>query len=234
MDRPRKEKWGITAELSPLLGGHRNTVLRTKFLGQNVVFKSTRRSPAAIGWLEAVHDYARQAGFVVPHHIRSHDGQLIEDGWTCETFVEGQQIEQADLSDMTPMLEKFHDATSSLAQRPGFLSSVELRHLWMGGDVDLSSMPRQLVRRCRDAWEAVSDRRESIIHGDLNVGNVLRTPDGRLALVDWDEARRDLMLFDCGQLAADDEVGKRARLAWEIACSWIIEPEHAKTLAGGL
>ena len=105
MDRPRKEKWGITAELSPLLGGHRNTVLRTKFLGQNVVFKSTRRSPAAIGWLEAVHDYARQAGFVVPHHIRSHDGQLMEDGWTCETFVEGQQMEQADLSDMTPMLD---------------------------------------------------------------------------------------------------------------------------------
>ncbi|MEP0699691.1 MAG: phosphotransferase, partial [Lentilitoribacter sp.] len=184
MDRPRKEKWGITAELFPLLGGHRNTVLRTKVLGQNVVFKSTRRSPGAIGWLETAHDHARQAGFVVPYHIKTHDGNLIEDGWTCETFVEGQHIDQADLSDIQSKLVNFHDTTSGLAQRPGFLSSIELRHLWMGGDIDLNLMPKPLVRRCRDAWEAVSDRRESIIHGDLNVGNILRTPDGHLALVD--------------------------------------------------
>ncbi|WP_299047410.1 hypothetical protein [uncultured Tateyamaria sp.] len=46
-----------------------------------------------------------------------------------------------------------------------------------------------------------------------------------------DEARRDLVLFDCGHPAADDEIAKRARLAGEIAWSWIIKPEHVKALA---
>ena len=234
MEHPKTEKWGIDAKLSPLLGGHRNTIFRTKDLDQNVVFKSTRRSSAAIDWLEAVHKHARRAGFVVPHYIKSHDGQLIEDGWTCETFLEGQHIEQADLSEIRSAIAQFHDATSDMVQRHGFLSSSELCHFSMGGDIDLNQLPNQLVRRCREAWEAVSDRRESIVHGDLNVKNVLRTPDGRLALVDWDEARRDLVLFDSGQLDVDDDAGKRARLAWEVACCWEIEPEHARVLASHL
>ena len=234
MDCPRPEKWGISAELSPLFGGHRNTTLRSRGLEQNVVFKSTRRSPAAIGWLEAVHYHARQAGFIVPYFIRSQSGQLIEDGWTCETYLDGQQIAQVDLPYIRSKLMMFHESASGLAQRPGFLSSVDLLHQSTGGDVDLSAMPEQVVRRCRDAWEAVADRREGVIHGDLNVGNVLRTADGQFALIDWDEARRDLLLYDLGHLAADDEAGNRARLAWETACSWILEPAHARALAARL
>lgn len=233
-ERPPTEKWAISAELTPLPGGHRNAVFVTAGLSRNVVFKSTRRSQASVEWLLEVHERARHAGFVVPLLLRSVNCNLIEDGWTCEEFVVGTQIESADLSRIAPHLSRFHNAVSLLPQRPQFHSSKELLHVSTGSDVDLNKMPKELVRKCRDAWRAVASREESIIHGDLNVGNVLVTNDNGFALLDWDECRRDLVLFDSGQVEKDDEAAQQARMAWEVACSWTLEPDHARALAGRL
>ncbi len=230
-DRPPSEKWAISAKLEPLRGGHRNRVLRTVGLARDVVFKSTKRSQASIEWLGSVHHLATMAGFVVPHGIRSLNGNLIEDGWTCEALVRGTKIVSADLVNLKTPLLKFHKAAAHLAQRPQFQSSGALRMLSSGGDVDLQEMPTALVRKCREAWDKVADRPQGIIHGDLSLGNVLRTSGDRFALLDWDESRRDLLLFDTGQIEADDEAGRQARLAWEVACSWMLEPRYARALA---
>ncbi|MEX0319105.1 MAG: phosphotransferase [Ruegeria sp.] len=72
-------------------------------------------------------------------------------------------------------------------------------------------MPNDLALDCRTTWRAVSDRPEAVIHGDLNHKNTLRCPDGLIALVDWDECRRDLVLFDLGPLCEGDEKEQRAR-----------------------
>ena len=95
----------------------------------------------------------------------------------------------------------------------------------------MNKMPGELVRKCRDAWRAVASRDESIVHGDLNAGNVLVTPERCFALLDWDECRRDLVLFDRGLIDKDDDAARQARKAWEVACSWIVEPEYARALS---
>lgn len=234
MNIPKTEKWGVTATLIPLVGGHRNAAFRTSGLQQNLVFKSTRRSPAAIAWLLDVQEKARHAAFEVPQRLESLNGQLVEDGWTCEFYVDGTHLEEDALPEILPQILAFHEATADLEQRPGFQSSKALLDASSGGDVDLGAMPPEIASRCREAWQAVSDRREAVIHGDLNSGNVLRTDDGRIALLDWDESRRDKVLFDRGLLEVDDPAGTQARLAWEVACSWLIEPEHAHQVAARL
>ncbi|RMA43773.1 phosphotransferase [Rhodophyticola porphyridii] len=230
-DRPRTEKWAISTELVPLHGGHRNAVFASASLSQNVVFKSTRRSSASVEWLSEIHEQARHAGFVVPRLLKSTGGNLIEDGWTCQEFIEGVQIDPSDLPCLGPSMRSFHKAASHFPQRPQFQSSKGLLSVSAGGDVDLNKMPGELVRKCRDAWRAVASRDESVIHGDLNAGNILVTPEHRFALIDWDECRRDLILFDCGHIEKDDGAARQARIAWEVACSWIVEPEYAKALA---
>jgi hypothetical protein len=231
MLRPPIERWNTTAELRPLLGGHRNLAYRTVGLDTDFVFKSTKRTPAGIAWLRQVHQVARQSGFVVPFLQHSSRGQLVEEGWTCETFIEGQYLPPEGLSSLLPLITRFHEATERLPQRPGFRSSQELLIHAVGGDVSLDKMPRGLVSKCRDAWLAVADRHESVIHGDLNHSNTLRCLDGRIALIDWDECRRDLLLFDLGPLREGDDREQSARIAWEVACSWLIEPEHARQVA---
>lgn len=229
--RPPIERWGVTAEVQPLLGGHRNLAFRALGLSRDVVFKSTRRTPAAIRWLVKVQQIARQSGFVVPEMMESHNGQLVEEGWTCETHVDGIPFALDEMATILPLVSCFHSATSDVPQRPGFLSSRELLKDVSGGDVDLEAMPTELVSRCRRMWRAVSDRKETVIHGDLNSGNLIRCSDGRPALIDWDECRRDLILFDLVPLEGGDEDERKARLAWEVACSWLVEPDYAQELA---
>lgn len=227
---PPIERWGCAARVQPLTGGHRNLVFRTFGLPRDLVFKSTRRSPEALHWLLPVQEHARAAGFVVPSLIESLEGQLVVDGWTCEAFVEGETFLPEDMPTLLPQLAAFHAATAGVVQRPGFLSSCALLAQDVGADVDLRAMPSALVLRCRAAWRAVASGAEAVIHGDLTCGNLIRCRDGRTALIDWDECRRDLVLFDLGPLRDGSDAEKRARLAWEIACTWLVEPEYAKEL----
>ncbi len=229
--RPPIERWGVAAPVQPLAGGHRNLVFRTLGLPRDLVFKSTRRSAEALHWLLPVQEHARAAGFVVSALIESLEGQLVADGWTCEPFEEGEAVLPEDMPALLPQVAAFHAATADVAQRPGFLSSGALLVQDMGADIDLRAMPGALVLRCRAAWRAVAAGAEAVIHGDLTRGNLIRCRDGRTALIDWDECRRDLVVFDLGPLREGDGAEKRARLAWEIACCWLVEPEHAKDLA---
>lgn len=226
------ERWGVEAQLQPLVGGHRNLAFRTLGLRQDLVFKTTLRSTDAIAWLPRVHDLARQSGFVVPRLIESRNSRLIECGWTCETLVDGTPLSPDDLPGIAPQIAAFHALSADVPQRPGFLSSQALLHADAGGDVDLAAMPAAIAAACREAWRAVSGSTFAVVHGDLHAGNLLRCPDGRIALLDWDECRRDLALFDLGQVSPPGAVEARAIAAWEAACSWGIEPEHARRIAG--
>lgn len=228
---PPTALWGIEAPIEPLSGGHRNLVFRTVGLTQDWVFKSTRRSPEAIAWLHQVHEAARLAGFAVPGFRKSLQGHLIEAGWTCEAFIVGTPVSPTEIGDFGARLVAFHSGTRDLPQRPRFLSSRALLTASAGGDVDLDQMPSDLVAICRDAWRAVQGADNVVVHGDLNRSNVLRTETGQVALIDWDETRKDLPLFDLNQIAAPSHDAACAALAWEVACSWSIEPSHARAAA---
>ena len=154
MKNPPTSEWGVNAELRPLLGGHRNAAFRTFGLETELVFKSTRRSHDAVTWLLSVHDFARQSGFVVPQLIESKKGRFVEHGWTCEAFIEGVRFQPSELPSLLSKIEVFHEATSNMAQRPGFLCSKSLLQASSGGDIRLEAMPGELSSLCRLAWQA--------------------------------------------------------------------------------
>lgn len=223
--------WGVSAPVEPLLGGHRNQVWRTRGLAQELVFKTTIRSEAAMAWLLPVQEVARDCGFDVPELRRCLNGTYVAAGWTCETLMKGAVLPRAGLSALGPSLAPFHSGTTGWLQRPGFESSQALISVPSGGDVDLTRVPADVVALCRAAWAAVQAAQLSVVHGDLAEGNVLRGPNGRIVLLDWDECRVDLALFDTAPHAPKSDAERRAHLAWEVACSWQREPEYARDLA---
>nr|WP_164517284.1 phosphotransferase [Tabrizicola piscis] len=170
----------------------------------------------------------------MPKLIRNKNGKLTEGGWTCEPYLDGSHFTDDELSSVRPLVAELHAATSDIPQRPGFLSSRDLIEREYGGDVDLRAMPASLVVHCRNAWSAVSDQKQAVIHGDLNPGNLIRCTDGRTALIDWDECRRDLVLFDTAVLGEASDEEHSALFAWELACSWQIEPHYARQQASQL
>lgn len=233
--RPPLRHWGIEAEVSPMAGGNRNTVWRTHGLAQNLVFKTTRRDELAVLWLIPVLLTARKrAGMQVPMMKPGLSGRWVCEGWTCETLLEGDHVAPEELTELSAQMALFQSVLCDMPQRPGFLSSPALLTGWFGGDVDLCLLPTDLRQLCRDAWRSVSSRVCTVVHGDISPSNVLRQPSGALALVDWDECRFDLSLYDEVPLGQGDAAARRAHLAWEVACSWKREPAYARKMADRL
>lgn len=228
---PPGELWGASGPFFPLMGGHRNAVFRASGPDGDLVFKSTQRSEAAIAWLEPIHKAARRAGFIVPVTLKSKSGRFSEEGWVCETFIRGVPLDKDEIDAVAGELSRFHELTDCFSQRPGFLASWELLEKSKGGDIDLDAMPIELSRECRQAWAAVSEERRGVVHGDLNGQNILRSGSGRYTLLDWDECRVDLRLFDEVQTREASRTERRAALAWEVACSWQREPKYARERA---
>ncbi|WP_147106365.1 phosphotransferase [Tateyamaria sp. syn59] len=214
--------WGLTGTPVPLPGGHRNTVLR---VGDHVL-KTTRRSEAAMSWLLPVIDGLERVGLSAPRPIRSLRGTLIVDGWTCEPFFNGARCDPSYLKQVWP---RFAHETRGIQQRQAFASATALLHLPRGGDINLTHLPPPLTRAIRAAWWALDRKPPCVTHGDLNASNLIRADD-RVIVIDWDEARVDHPGFDRVALDQGTPAEKHAATAWEIACSWRIEPDHARTL----
>lgn len=213
--------WGLTGTPVPLPGGHRNVVLRVG----DYVLKTTRRSETALRWLGPVHDVARAVGLNAPGLVPDNRGWLVCDGWTCEPFCPGVPTPPGQIG---AKIAAFHAATRNIPQRPGFADAHTLLTAPRGGDIDLTRIPEPLVAQMRKAWAAMPSMPACIVHADLNPANILTAPDGTITVLDWDEARRDHKGFDAIE---PDTATARARLAWEIACCWEIEPERARALA---
>jgi aminoglycoside phosphotransferase (APT) family kinase protein len=229
------QSWGDWTILAPFTGGYRNAAFLVEQRGVRRVAKSTRRDEHAMRWLKRVHKAARRADFKTPDLLENADGLLVVEGVTLETFIDGQPPSLEQLETMIPQIEAFHTLTRHIEQRPGFASSLELLRESHGGDVNLSTMPRDLVTRCRAQWGAYNKFPQSVIHGDLNINNVV-VSDGQFGLVDWDEARVDISHFDT--LVLKKAIGQRLSPedellldTWEIAVCWTVEPAHARRIA---
>lgn len=233
----RIHHWGDCRPIQ-LLGGNRNTVLLIARQGECLVAKTTTRTPESIAWVAMVQAHAEAAGLTVPTLIASQQGNLVEDGVTVERWLEGEVASDAERRQALPQLQAFHERARHVPQRPGFASTTALLTESCGGDVDLATMPAGLVEVCRSAWQALVGEPVSAVHGDLNPENVLKLPDEKLALIDWDEARVDASLLDEMALVprgdGEAEQGgrvRRALLAWEAAVSWHVEPAYAQRVA---
>lgn len=230
--RPPVALWGVDGVIEPLAGGHRNQVFRIRTGARDLVIKSTRRSEAAIAWLVPVLSHATAAGFTVAAPMPSARGRFVENGWTCEPFLDGTPWTLA-LPKIAPMIAAFHRATARIPQRPGFAETRVLGTQALGGDIRLNDMPPDTVQVLRMAWRAFDDLPHSVVHGDLTPTNLIALPDGGIGLVDWDEARVDATAFDTSQTgkAPVDPDLQRALDAWECAACWQLEPDRARILA---
>ncbi|MCZ4273523.1 phosphotransferase enzyme family protein [Maritalea porphyrae] len=225
--------WGDFELVGRLAGGHRNCAYQVRGAGGNFVLKSTRREETAIDWLLAVHQVAQEQGIVVPSLQHGKNGCLVQEGWTLEAFIEGKYPEKLPIDWLQAVMPKFHDATCNFSQRPGFASSLDLLRIETGGDVDLNKMPNELVDALRKAWRDASSSPQAVVHGDINVSNLVEVQNGGFALLDWDETRVDFSFYDEMQFAAaqHNDAAEQAAKAYEIACSWLVEPKYARRLA---
>lgn len=228
--------WGDVELEEPAAGGVRNTVWFARVNGARCVVRRSTRPRAAVEWELDIVEAVRREGLGVPGVVRTLTGERFRGDVVIHEHVEGHAPESpSDWSDVTRYLTALHAAFPEVEQRPGFLSALDLLSLDEGGDADLTAMPPDAVQRCRRAWTRLVGYPITLVHGDPGDGNVLMTDSG-VVLVDWDESRVDVPLFDLAALPAevapiDDHerwIASQAASAWEAAVSWRAEPAYAR------
>lgn len=228
MEWEQLKHWGDNAvQVEPLSGGVANDVWSVRVDGKRAVGRKGKRSDADLDWETKLLNFLHDEGIAVPVPIPTTDGRLFVDGVVLMTYVEGRAPEtKADWVRVADVVRKLHALTKSWPQRPGWRSSTDLLHAESGTKVDLNRMPAEGVARCRAAWKRLSGRKECVLHGDLNSGNI-RLSDERVALIDWDESHvgvpaLDLVLpFNASGMDEDEyDIASQASAAWEAAVCW--------------
>ncbi|MEM7644272.1 MAG: phosphotransferase [Pseudomonadota bacterium] len=196
---PDLSPWGDVRDLTLVPGGARRRALRGILNGQPVIAKSNALPEPSLRWQLRIEAAARRAGFVTPGLLETRRGTLSAHGWTVEPFLTGCPATPADLR--AAPFARFHAHAHRIPSRPG------------------------LRRRLPAKWDRLSRLPGPLggLHGDLHPGNILRVSSGRLALLDWEEARRAPLAIDRAAPGSRDHL--RAELA---ACAW---PERARATA---
>ncbi len=217
-------------------GGSRSTVFAGRLRGSSVVVRLSRRSEQSLEWELVVMERLRAGGLATPEVVPTHDDRRQANGVSILGFVEGRQPSSTpDWKRVAEYLTALHDIGRGTEQRPGFRSARELLEDVQGGDVDLGAMPVDAVNWCRAAWEPLSSRPVTLIHGDPGASNIVIT-ESEVVLLDWDEARVDCAWFDLAALpdavsplrGEERHLAARAADAWEAAVGWELEPEYAR------
>lgn len=235
-------QWGDVALRARLSGGHRSVVYLADLGGRPVVVRRSLRPVDALEWELDLLDHLASQGLAVPTLVLTGDGRRQVDGVTVQEFVAGDPPRsRRDWGCVAATLHAVHESTVGWPQRPGFASSQHLLTGDRGGDVRLDQMPAHVVTQVRAAWTAVQHGEPSVVHGDPAPANI-RMADGQAVLLDWDEARVDVVWFDLAFLPT--EIGlpdgldrcdvESAGIAWEAATCWIAEPSYARTRAEAL
>ncbi len=206
--------WGGVGVEGPLGGGARSRLLRVWLEGRACVARRVGMGEPEARWLLRVLGAAEAAGVAVALPIAARNGQLVVGGWMLEPFIAGTPGKTGDLSALVPAFRRFQARTAGLPQRPG-------------RGIGRSGVPGPLMSRIRRAWP---DGRMVAVHGDLHPGNVIRSLDGRLTVIDWEEARRDAAGVDLWALAAWHRASK-AHAAVEVTACWRQEPARGRAMA---
>jgi Ser/Thr protein kinase RdoA (MazF antagonist) len=231
--------WAPDTSVEGRLGaGIRGAVYRVRLSGEPAVARRSTRSPASLEWELDLLEFLSANQFVVPSVVRTAAGARHAGGVIVTRWIDGRPpADDHEWRAVADELGRLHRLTVGWPPRPGFRSARDLLTEWRGGDVDLSRMPGEVVRLVRSAWEELPDGPYPVIHGDPGPSNV-KLVDGRVALLDWDEARVDCPWFDLADLPVrvlDEAVASFARAAahaWEAANGWIVEPAYARWRLG--
>ena len=231
--------WAPDATVEGRLGaGMRGAVYRVRLSGEPAVARRSTRAPASLEWELDLLEFLSANQFVVPSVVRTAAGARHAGGVIVTRWIDGRPpADDHDWRAVADELGRLHRLTVGWPPRPGFRSARDLLTEWRGGDVDLSRMPGEVVRLVRSAWDELPSGPYPVIHGDPGPSNV-KLVDGRVALLDWDEARVDCPWFDLADLPVrvlDEAVTSFARAAahaWEAANGWIVEPAYARWRLG--
>lgn len=229
------EHWSDLRVGAPLEGGERSQVWEAMLGPDRVVIRSSRRGADSLDWELALLVDLRSHGFCVPDPIPTDDQRLRAGLTSVHRWIDGRPpTSPTDWAQVASELRRVHRMPIVRPQRPGAASVTSLGLARRSVDADLDRIPASVVDQCLLFFDAYLEAQLAVVHGDPMAGNVRLTSEGRVGLIDWDEARIDIPDLDLANLGVAVLSGDRRRTAewaadaWETLNGWTQEPDYAR------
>ena len=213
LDKQVAEAFGVNSEISLLPGGvdlktfrSGNTVLR--YLGNN--------NQEAGNWNAELFNQIKEDGFRVAKPIKAADGLWIVNGWVAEQFLEGRHASIDDLPLIINAVNKFHKALVGIPfpdYRKHEHTMWDRADEWTWGEVpeDIDPRLREIISGLLKLKKPVH-LPDQLIHGDLNLNNILIADNQPPAIIDltpyWRPAEfaQAVMAYWVGPYKGDIEI----------------------------
>ena len=230
------EQWPGLVIGDAVAEGDRSQVWRGELAGQPVAIRRSKHRLPSLAWeLQLLVDLDA-AGFRVPVPVPAADGSLFYQEWNVQSWLEGgEPRSSADWQAVSDTLRKIHRRFRGYQQRPGMASVLDLAKARRSVAADLDRTPPDVVATCLVHFDPYLEGQRSLIHGDPHPGNIRIDERGRVGLLDWDEARVDVVDLDLSNLGGPVLHGRRREAAeamanaWEALNGWLIEPQYARS-----
>jgi Ser/Thr protein kinase RdoA (MazF antagonist) len=229
------DAWPGLELVNPAIGGHRNEVWFGHFRDRPVSVRQSCRSEASLAWELQLLCTLIKRGFLVPAPVACETGSLSSEGVVVQDWIDGHEPSSDDEWGLVAdELMHLHATCADVAQRPGCMAVTDLTATSRSVDADMSAAPIEVAEVILGIFNSYRHIPVSLIHGDPNASNIRITNDGRVALLDWDESRVDVVWHDLSNLGiqvlsdVDHERAQRLSNAWETANAWVAEPEYAQ------
>jgi Ser/Thr protein kinase RdoA (MazF antagonist) len=229
------DAWPGLQLVNPAIGGHRNEVWFGELCDRTVSVRQSCRSEASLAWELQLLCTLSNRGFLVPAPIACNIGTLSHDGVVVQEWIDGHEPSSDDeWSLVATELMRLHASCADVAQRPGCMAVTDLTATSRSVDAEMSAIPTDATDVILGIFNSYRHISVSLIHGDPNASNIRITNDGRVALLDWDESRVDVVWHDLSNLGiqvlgdADHAGAQRLSNSWEAANAWTAEPGYAQ------
>lgn len=179
------EAFGINPEITLLPGG---ADLKTFRSGSIVLRYLGNDAQEAGNWNAELFDHIKEDRFRVAKPIKTKNGLWIVKGWVAEQFLEGRQATEDDLPSIINAVSKFHEALDGISL-PNYRKQEhtvwDRADLWAWGEVPKEIDPKlhEIIYGLLNLRKPV-DLTNQLIHGDLNLNNVLIADNQPPAIID--------------------------------------------------
>lgn len=178
--------FGISEKVALLPGGFD---LKTYRSGDIILRNLGDKEEEAGIWHAETFDKLQENGFRVAKPIRASDGSWIVKGWVAEQFLEGRHATKADIPAIINAANHFHEVLDGIPlpdYRKKHPTMWDRADKWAWSEVpdDIDPELYALALELQKLKKPVS-LKDQLIHGDLNVNNILVSDTLSPAIIDF-------------------------------------------------
>jgi uncharacterized protein (TIGR02569 family) len=180
------EAFGITEKITLLPGGFDLKTYRSR----NIILRNLGKNAQEVGtWHAELFNQTKQDGFRVAKPIKAANGSWFFNGWVAEHFLEGSPATKNDIKAIINAANNFHAALAGIPlpeYRKKNPTMWDRADQWAWNEVpeDIDPMLRELALELQALKKPVT-LKDQLIHGDLNINNILISDTLPPAIIDF-------------------------------------------------